>query len=84
MGRGALAAATAGHGGTLGRYRAWPPARTRAGCRLLWAFGEVAVLLATVAPATTARSCPVIGHLPGTGSLPRTGTGRGGPDPWPA
>jgi hypothetical protein len=33
----------------------------------LWPFGKVAVLLGIVASATTARSYPVIGHLPGTG-----------------
>jgi hypothetical protein len=75
VGRRALAAATVGYGGALGRYRAWPPPGTRTGCGLLWPFGEVAVLFATVAPAATARSCPVVG------CLPRTRTGRGGPHP---
>ena len=79
-----LAAPTVGHGGTLGRYRAWPPGgvRTRTRCRLPGLFGEIAVLLAIVVPAAMARSRPVIGCLPRTGGPPRAGrTGRCGPEP---
>jgi hypothetical protein len=82
--RRALAAAPAGYGGTLGRYRAWPPGgiRTRTRCRLPGPFGEIAVPLAIVAPAATAKSHPVIGCLPRTGGLPCAGrTGRCGPEP---
>jgi len=79
-----LAAAAVGYGGTLGRYRAWPPGgvRTRTRCRLPGLFGEIAVLLAIVVPAAMARSRPVIGCLPRTGGPPRAGrTGRCGPEP---
>jgi hypothetical protein len=72
VGRRVLAAATAGYGGALGRYRAWPPAGTRTGCCLLWPFGAVAVR-ATLTLATTARSCQVIGYPL------RTRAGRGAP-----